>query len=252
MGYFLSFIPKKVKNRTVVNVLDRMRRIGCRMHIAWKYAASRADLRNERIREMIREAARARDDDKSVSAVGCKSDNDGYIENQHKLGSIHYGRSDMAYAGCEVIAVYNALIAMGETPELGELIEYFERDGMVLSGRFGTAPRAIADYFTKEGFRVEETLDPASFDGIAERSDVSVVMFYNDRRSILNKIHTICITLEKPNADSETTRVSYMAHNVYGNGSVIGPFGSVSEVMSGINGGYSKGIVLFGISKPHN
>ena len=252
MGFFLSFIPKKVKNKTVVNVLDRMRHIGCRMHIAWKYAASQAESRNARIREMIREAENARNDGSSSVARFSKSLREGYIEDQHNLGSIHYGRSDMAYAGCEVIAVYNALIAMGEKPELGELIEYFERDGMVLSGRFGTAPRAIADYFTKEGFAVEETLDPESFDEIADRSDVAIVMFYNDQRSILSKVHTICITRETQDPASETAHAAYIAHNVYGNGFTVGPFESVSELMGRINGGYSKGIVLFGISKPHN
>ena len=252
MGFFLSFIPEKVKNRTVVRVLDRMRHIGRRMRIGWKHAGKLAEVRSAEIQKLLK----TQDDRHSNNTEQGQGDAQAvlaeYIENQHNLGMIKYGRSDMAYAGCEVIAVYNALRSMGEEPGLDKLINHFERDGMVLSGRFGTAPMAIKDYFRKEGFKVEETLDPDRFDEIAENSDVSVIMFYNDRRSILSKVHTVCITGDAAGRSNTAGSAGYIAHNVYGNGVAIGPYDSVSALLDSINGGYSKGIVLFGISKAYN
>ena len=164
MGFFLSFIPEKVKNRTVVNVLDRMRHIGRRMRISWKYAGRHAESRSLEIQKLLKSPESRSDNDIEQGRDDAQAGLAEYIENQHHFGMIKYGRSDMAYAGCEVIAVYNALRTMGEKAGLDELIGHFERDGMVLSGRFGTAPMAIGDFFRKEGFMVEETLDPACFD----------------------------------------------------------------------------------------
>lgn len=226
---FGGFIPNRISNRTVLKTLDSMRRFQRRFHIAW--GTSKKNINKNRI------AA-----DRLLGSFGEGPGTDkgapGLLEKQNSYGDISYGRSDMAYAGCEIIAVYNALISLGRRADLQELIRDFEQDGMVLSGRFGTAPLAIRDHLMKKGLKVRTSLDPKEYDELAADSDVSILTLYNDGRSIFQKIHTICIT--------HGSR-GYTAHNTYGDGVLIGPYPTVSELISRINCGHAKGIVMFGI-----
>lgn len=62
------------------------------------------------------------------------------------------------FSGCEIIAAYNAKVALGEKmteTEMAELICTFEKKGAVLSGEFGVAPTEINDYFEREGYETE-------------------------------------------------------------------------------------------------
>ena len=226
---FGGFIPNRIDNRTVVKVLDFLRRIQRRFRIAW--GVSRKHKYKNRIAS-----------DRLLGSFGesrqHQGENPRLLEEQIYYKDIAYGRSDMAYAGCEIIAVYNALLSMGRPADLPDLINDFERDGMVLSGRFGTAPLAIRDYFKTNGMSVETVFDPDSYEETARNSDVSILTLYNDGRSIFHKIHTICITRSDR---------GYVAHNTYGDGQLLGPYPTIPELISGINGGFAKGIVMFGI-----
>lgn len=222
MGYFSSFIPEKISNKTVVGFLEFFRRTGRRFHIAWRYSDRKAAKRREHITE-----------DAGINTGRL-------IEDQNRFKMISYGKSDMAYAGCEIIAVFNALSYLGISSDLTDLISHFEHDGMVFGGRFGTSPFAMKDCLESMGLHVRSSLDRSEFDRIAEDSDVSLLMFYNNRRNIFSKVHTVCLTHDE--------RGLY-AHNVYGNGSIIGPAASVSDLFSKINDGFSKGIVIIGVSK---
>lgn len=223
-----SFIPNHISNRTVAGFLEFLRRWQRRLHIGRR--ACRRHTHDNRI-AIDRLIGSFGELEKGKSAPVM-------LEKQNNYGSIAYGRSDMAYAGCEIIAVYNALLRLGHRADLRELIEDFERDGMVLSGRFGTAPYAIRDYLQNRGFRIETVLDAAEYDEVADRSLVSILMLYNDRRSIFRKIHTVCIT--------EDDR-GYTAHNMYGDGRPIGPYPDITSLINNVNEGFAKGIVMFGI-----
>lgn len=120
----------------------------------------------------------------------------GFVENQNDWGSIHFGRTTMAFAGCEILAVYNALKALGhETgPHLmGELICEFERKGAALSGWIGTSPMALKKYFDKKGIKTRLVWN------VEELSDarVTIATIYNDSRDLYSQIHTIAFTKEE-------------------------------------------------------
>ena len=78
-----------------------------------------------------------------------------YIEDQNLLKSLPFGSTDMAYAGCEVIAVYNLLKTLGEYTGLNDLIEAFEKKGSVFNGYFGTSPYALYTFLKKRGLDVK-------------------------------------------------------------------------------------------------
>ena len=226
-----SFIPNRISNRFVVRFLDSLRRTGRRFHISWSVADRHAQDNKTMVRKMFPE-----------DEYGVRDGSDPrYLENQRLYSGIRFGKTDMAYAGCEIIAAYNAMHAFGRLPDLGELIRVFEKYGMIFSGRFGTSPLALVDYFTGKGFEVEYTFHREDFDELAKRADVLIYTFYNDSRSIFRQIHTICVTKEDG---------GYRGHNIYGDGSSSHVFAGINDMTASIGEGYAKGIILIGIKTP--
>lgn len=177
----------------------------------------------------------------------------GYIENQNSFDFVKYGKSTMKNAGCEVFAAYNAILSLTDATNrarleqvnerfsfLLDMIGEFEKDGMVFSGRFGTSPKAIRDYFKRRGFVTAFSTNVKHFDDIGQSFSSLILTFYNDARHISHQVHTINISKD---ADG------LWAHNVYCNGSCLGPYMCVSDVIAGINNGKAKGISIVGIRR---
>ena len=61
---------------------------------------------------------------------------------------MYFGNKTISFCGCEIIATYNALYDLTGNHDINfpEIINEFEKDGIVLSGFFGTAPKAVEDY----------------------------------------------------------------------------------------------------------
>lgn len=139
----------------------------------------------------------------------------GYIENQAEWGKVRFGcskRSNMAYSGCEVIATYNAKLALGEPvgrKDMEALIARYEKRGAALWGAIGTSPREIALYFEECGYRVRftDSADYGALEEMGEKSDAVIVTAYNDREDITAEIHTVTITRDGGG--------EYILHNAY-------------------------------------
>ena len=135
----------------------------------------------------------------NVEAVqtGSYTGKDGFIENQHAMKQLCFGKTDMAYAGCEIIAVYNALLSLDCRKDLCELISIFEKRGSVFGGRFGTSPYALYRYLMKTGMNVSFSFRRKDFQKLAEESRVFIITYYNDAKDIMQQIHTICVTKDQ-------------------------------------------------------
>lgn len=215
-------------------------------------------------------------------AINPKLNNTGdYIENQAQWGGISYGMgreeesfgdpSNMSYSGCEIIATYNALIALGEKPDMALLIKGYEKHGMTLNGHAGTAPTAIMDYFAMQGFDTRMLIDfsnDSAIEALAQY-DTIIATVYNDENDITNMIHTVSITKEvadgktvfrvhnsyntKPTAedqkvldgmtDKEKERIMYFQSKGYA---------SLKEAAFNLSGASTKPISLIGINKKLN
>lgn len=217
------FIPQYVSNRIVIGFLNLLRVWQRTFHICWKNCDKHHAINSEY--ETV--VAKENDDYKP-----------GLIENQKELGYLRFGKTTMAYAGCEILAVYNVLYSLGTKANLADLIHTFEHDGMVLSGRFGTAPKAISDFFNKRGYTVKMSQKEKDFEAIASQSKNMILTMYNNRFNIMDEVHTVCITKAED---------GLYAHNVYGDGSIVGPASSISDMLSSINNGRTKGICLMSI-----
>ncbi len=135
-----------------------------------------------------------------------------YIENQAEWGEVKFGVSNMSFSGCEIMATYNALKALGEPVSeqtVVDLIAMYEEEGAVLGGLLGSSPIVIEDYFREQGYDVVTTTshDPETINQIGESSDTVIVNAYNNKDDITSQIHTVSVTKEEDG--------SYAVHNGY-------------------------------------
>lgn len=199
----LRFIPQKVPNETVVAVM--------------KYVADHNTISEEQIKENAKN---------NLSVISHKPGDDSnkklyktgtYIENQGDWGEVKYGNSDMAFSGCEIIAVINARHSMGDDmskKEVVELISHFEEKGSFFHGILGTSPLALVDYLkenTDYNIECTATTDYGEIEKIGKRSDTIIATVYNEKDDLGEQIHTI--NIEK--ATDEEGKEVYYNHNAY-------------------------------------
>ena len=167
--------------------------------------------------------------------------NKGFIEDQGNYKDMVYGLSPFQANGCELIAIYNALYEMTkkEDIDLPLIIDIHEKNGMVLNGLFGTAPRAIETYFKNNGYKTMSASKKDKYESIAKSSDVLILTIYNNIEDITDQVHTICITKKQG---------KYYVHNNGSKSSTV-PYNSITDVLARINGGKAKDIFLIGINK---
>lgn len=216
--FFLRFIPQHISNKVVISFFEFLRFFRRIHRKAYTYNLH------------VNEGA-------YCDHIGDISSKHGYIENQKLYPDMVYGKTTISYAGCEIIAAYNALRDLGgvDIKEFPSIISFFEKDGIVLGGKFGTAPKAIRDFLEKRGYKTSFITDDKKVDEVSEKSDTIILTIYNDRNDLSKQIHTICVS---------KVFDGFIAHNVYGNGNVVGPYKTVSELISQINEGRSKMISL--------
>ncbi len=114
----------------------------------------------------------------------------GYINGQ-ALGTVsqcRYGLCSMSFNGCEVIAVYNALIYLGKSVPLPDIALYMERC-RVLIGFFGCNIFRSGKILAHFGAHSRRCKAPGEADAF--------IMSYWTGRRLLSSIHTVfCIRTE--------------------------------------------------------
>ena len=175
-----------------------------------------------------------------------------YIENQNEWEEILYGwgpHHNMKYSGCEIIATFNALKALGKagSPDfMAELIGEYEKHGAALWGEFGVSPQGISAYLKRQGFLAVTVKknDDNSLNMADSRCRVFIATVYNDAKDITAQIHTVCITKEEN---------GYILHNAYrrnqkGVYAASIPYATLKEAIAGISGREVKMLYLIGIN----
>ncbi|MCR5256188.1 MAG: hypothetical protein K6D96_09730 [Acetatifactor sp.] len=143
-----------------------------------------------------------------------KEGDGGYIINQSALKNLQYGRENAftrkiflkgrpltaATNSCEVIAVYNCLLYFKKDPDFPKLLYEFSKNGIVLSGVFGTSPKSIVAFLKNAGFVTEvypgdKALKYAlDLKGTRpEKNEAYIMMAYNEGHNPFEMIHSMSI-----------------------------------------------------------
>lgn len=251
-----GFIPQNITNETVLGTLEGAARLETWMKQPFCLFTESFPIPILRPTTIMTAAAIERHKEYNLDMLIKESQKkDGiyatgeYIENQFYWKDIKFGISDMSYSGCEIMATYNALKALGEPVSeqtVVDLIAMYEADGAVFGGKFGTSPYAVEDYFRDQGYDVMTTAsqDTAEINKIGEYCDTVIVNAYNNKNDITDMIHTVSIT-----KDEEGT---YSVHNGYhkdrkNNYVVNGGYGTLQEAIDAISTDPSS-IDVIGIS----
>lgn len=181
-----------------------------------------------------------------------------FIENQAEWDELRFGSRSMSYSGCEIIAVYNALLSLGgkmDKQAMISLICDFERKGAAFHGAAGCSPRSIWRYLSVRGYRVEKTahMSGKKLDAIEKSSGTIILTAYNNKYDIRDMIHTISVTKDD--------RGYYILHNDYKRdrqGRYIaydrkdgsGPITTLQEAVRCMAGNHAEPLFVIGVSRP--
>lgn len=162
------------------------------------------------------------------------------IEDQRRRTGEIFGRSTVAHAGCEVIALYNAVGSLtGRMAEpLSAWNEVFRRRGMVFGGRFGTSPKALYRWLKKNGFPAVWETRADLFDETAQGFPCAILSYYNDGLDILRGVHTVCLTREDG---------GFVAHNLTEDGNPSPVYPTIRMLLSHAGKGSARGLCLIAI-----
>ena len=217
--YFKAFLQKKVPNSLILSVISYIRTL--------TPATYPDNLENniEKFPKHLTQIQRYK----------------GFIEDQSNYHDLKYGHKTIDFSGCEVVAAYNALYALtgDENIDFPLMIDYFEKNGILLYGHLGTAPQSVEEYFNDLGFKTMSSFKREEYINLEKNNDVFILTKFNDIDDITNCIHTVCIT--KKDGKLYVHNNSYYGHNIQ--------YNSIEDILNRIDGGQAKDIVLLGIKK---
>ena len=134
-------------------------------------------------------------DNKNVDLSSYKN---GYINDQNTgaVSKLKFGTNTMDNNGCEIIAVYNAMKTLGNQKDIRDIAYYFENDGQMLKGEFGTNPYANKRYFEKEGYKVKVVEGEKITEEELPKADAYIVSFWNSN-DVMDALHTVAMRRTK-------------------------------------------------------
>lgn len=106
---------------------------------------------------------------------------------------MRYGIVDIARSGCGVIAVYNALLLLGSPHCFQDVVAWGDKKAAAAFGLLGTLPWKAKSLFRRLGYAVTAVTDQELFDRHAQRADVCLFTYWNQRGSVRQGMHTVCL-----------------------------------------------------------
>ncbi|MCR4650141.1 MAG: hypothetical protein K5662_00150 [Lachnospiraceae bacterium] len=215
------FIPRHVGNGMVLTILEVLRVLG-------KLKRKDHAVCNSNITQP------------SEDELGRRMVN-GYIEDQRLFRDVSYGVTDVGFAGCEVIALFNALRDLGYGRySFVSLLRQFEHNGILHGGLWGTSPLALGNWLKAEGLQVYMAKKRKRFEEITAISDAMILTFYNDGNDLGKQIHTVSITC------SGGGLIPHNAKTVGGDKIV---YHDIAELCQNLADGNIKPLLLIGIRR---
>lgn len=253
MKKIYEWIPTHMGNRQLIGGMDLLRAIGAAGNRLPFLRHVKTVRREEHYRQNSLTLGNA-----PVPAFS----SEGFLEYQNRCGQILYGKTNVAFAGCEIIAFYNLLKALHRDEPLPALIRETEANGMIHGAHWGTSPLSQLRALQKRGISVHYAWSEPEFTAVLNSCESFLLTLYNDKDDLRKMIHTVCVTVLPP-ADTSPSAMSssetspsdtsssakvrrYRIHNAAGNGSIDVQADTMQELMAAFPGGRAKAILLIG------
>lgn len=155
----------------------------------------------------------------------------GYINGQgiksSDVSKMRYGNYHMDFNGCEIIAMYNALNALGNIHTLNDVANWGECNALWAGGLFGTKYTEIGSFFKSLRYPVAEYTKSqpySKWDQAIQEADACIIVFLNDKSiSVFGGIHTV--TLRRKSSGG------FYAYNRFSNETEIKEYKSIEDMI---------------------
>lgn len=142
-----------------------------------------------------------------------------YNQNRIPREQWRYGLRSSAKTGCGWIALYNALVLLGEEPDPQQLIRACERQVPLINGNAGTILFSPGQLLKRWGYPVRISALPEQFDRLCRQSDAAI-LFYYWREGFRLGAHFVAL---------HHTDQGFLGYNTYSNSSGPDAYGQSLE-----------------------
>ena len=110
-----------------------------------------------------------------------------------KVAKMKYGFFTMAYNGCEMIALHNSAVLLGEKSSLTEVCREMYMKCQSFSGLFGSNPYLLGSFYKRRKIPYRLTLSYNDFFDSLDNVPVAVLSFWNPPSKPWNGLHTVTV-----------------------------------------------------------
>lgn len=123
---------------------------------------------------------------------------DKFIEDQSVYRDFYFGKRDLSYSGCGIIAVYNTLKTLNKTTDSSlfiNLISTFEKYGSPFCATIGISPSAILNYFSENNYNTDKIIssDKNKINCFSNKYNNFICLIYNDSKNIKKGLHYVYV-----------------------------------------------------------
>ena len=111
-----------------------------------------------------------------------------------EVAKMKYGLCNMSYNGCEMIALHNSLVLLGQESDLKEVCKEMYPKSQALWGIFGSNPCLLGSFYKRRGIAFHKTYKYNDFFDNLESTPVAVLSFWNKRKPF-HGLHTVTVQL---------------------------------------------------------
>ncbi len=157
-----------------------------------------------------------------------------------ELKDMRIGSRTFAYGGCGAIATYNALCMAGLEPDIVEIVDFYERKGLVFNAAFGINPVAVKKYLSQNGLTWKCYKGKQNWDECLSASQTAIMLYWWVGAKGCGAHY---VSMER---GGKGIRV----YNMYGNSDVTYEFEDIQAFLD--SGKYKRVVSMFVIDKKGN
>lgn len=157
-----------------------------------------------------------------------------------ELKDMRIGSCDFAHSGCGAIATFNALSMAGCEPQMEDIVDFYEKKGLVLNAKFGINPAGVKKYLAGRELNWKFYSKKTDWDACLGQNQVAILLYWWVSTKGCGAHY---VSLER-------TEEGIRVYNVYGNRDVTYDFKDIQAFLE--SGNYKRVVAMFVIDKKAN
>lgn len=157
-----------------------------------------------------------------------------------ELKDMRIGSCDFAHSGCGAIATFNALSMAGCKPQMEEIVDFYERKGLVFNAKFGINPAGVKKYLSGREVNWKFYSKKTDWDACLDKNQVAILLYWWVSAKGCGAHY---VSMEKTDA-------GIRVYNVYGNRDTAYDFKDIQAFLE--SGNYKRVVSMFVIDKKVN